>query len=165
MNVTHVAQVPLGTTSLTVNCDVEGALICVSQNNQILGRATVSGGSVNSTFAALTSDQPLTVTATKQNYRPYQGPVQVGNGPLGIDELTAAINMYPNPANAQVQLVSSDNTLESAELITLTGQKAGSFVAANGQVSMDLANVAAGTYLVRIVTEKGVVTKRLEVVK
>lgn len=165
MNVTHVAQVPLGTTSLAVNCDVEGALVCVSQNNQILGRATVSGGSVNITFAALTSDQPLTVTATKQNYRPYQGPVQVGNGPVGIEELTAEINMYPNPANALVQLVSSDNMLESAELLTLTGQKAGSFVAANGHITMDLANVSAGTYLVRIVTGKGIVTKRLEVVK
>ncbi|MBI3238835.1 MAG: hypothetical protein HYZ43_08375, partial [Flavobacteriia bacterium] len=102
INVSHAAQVPLATSSLTVNCDVEGALVAESQDNVLIGRGIVSGGMVNITFPALVSNLPLAVTATKQNYGTYQGPVQVGNGPAGIEELSNTVTMYPNPANTTV---------------------------------------------------------------
>lgn len=167
MNLTasHVSQVPLGASSLAVTCNTEGALVCVVQNEQIIGRGTVSGGQVTITFTALTSDMPLTVTATKQNYKPYQGLVQVGNGPLGLEELTSTFSLFPNPANSNVQLVSEDNSLESAELITLAGQVLITETALNGQISFDLNTVSAGTYLVKVNGKNGSFIKKLEVVK
>lgn len=167
LNVTHVGNVPLGTTSLTVNCDVDGAEVAISQNHVLIGKGTVSGGNVQIPFDALVSDQPLTVTATKQNYRPYQGPVQVGNGPLGVsEELAATVLIYPNPASAIFTVEGINNTVESAELFTIAGQSAG--IAAqgiNGTVQLDASAVAAGSYLLRIVTPKGVAMKRIEILR
>lgn len=165
MNVSHVAQVPMATTSLTVNCDVEGALVAVSQDNVLIGRGIVSGGTVNITFPALVSNLPLAVTATKQNHGTYQGPVQVGNGPAGIEELSNTVTMYPNPATTTVSIVSSESMIESVELVTVTGQVIGTFGATNGIVTLDLTTVAAGSYIARVTTAKGMAIKRLEVVK
>jgi gingipain R len=165
INVTHVAQVPMATTSLTVNCDVEGALVAVSQDNVLIGRGIVSGGTVNITFPALVSNLPLAVTATKQNYGTYQGPVQVGNGPAGIEELSNTVTMYPNPATTTVSIVSSESMIESVELVTLAGQVIGTFGAANGVATLDVSTIAAGSYIARVTTAKGIAIKRLEVVK
>jgi len=165
MTVTHVSQVPLYTSSITVNCDVEGATICISQNYQIVGKGIVSGGQAVITFDPLYSDLPLTVTGTKQNYRPYQGYVQVGSGPMGVNEIITSVKMYPNPAKDVIQLTSDDNSIESAELISLTGIQVGVMKAVNGNISFDLSNVASGSYQMRISTSKGVVIKKLEVVK
>jgi hypothetical protein len=148
-----------------VNCDTDGALIAVSQNGVLLGKGIATGGSVVISFQALVSTEPLAVVGTKQNYVSYRGPVQVGNGPLGIDELSAAVNMYPNPANDEVKISVSGNMLETAELVTITGQTVGTFAGSNGQLTIDLSAVAAGSYLVRLVTPNGVAVKRLEVVK
>ncbi|ASS49163.1 MAG: hypothetical protein A3D31_04455 [Candidatus Fluviicola riflensis] len=165
ITVTHAAQVPLATTSLAVNCNVEGALVAVSQDNVLIGRGFVSGGTVNITFPALVSDLPLAVTATKQNHATYQGPVQVGNGPAGIEELSNTVTMYPNPATTTVSIVSSESMIESVELVTITGQVIGTFGSTNGIATIDLSAVAAGSYLARVVTAKGIAIKRLEVVK
>jgi gingipain R len=165
MVVTHAAQVPLGTTSLSVNCDTDGAVIAISQNGVLLGKGIASGGSAVITFPALASTEPLAVVATKQNYVSYRGPVQVGNGSLGIDELSASVNVYPNPANTEVKIFVSGSEIETAELVTITGQTVGTFAGSNGQLTIDLSAVAAGSYLVRLTTTNGVAVKRLEVVK
>lgn len=165
ITVSHLAQVPMATTSLTVNCNVEGALIGISQDNVLIGRGYVSGGIAVITFPALASNLPLAVTATKQNYATYQGPVQVGDGPAGIEELSNTVSMYPNPAATTVSIVSSESMIESVELVSVTGQLIGTFGAANGSVTIDLTTVAAGSYIARVTTAKGVAINRLEVVK
>ena len=75
INVTHVASVYVGTTSIDVNCDVEDATVALVQDNIILGTASVSGGIAAFTFDALVSESPIIVTATKQNYATYQGEI------------------------------------------------------------------------------------------
>lgn len=166
VTVTHTNNVPLGTTSMTVNCNVEGALVAISQDNVLLGKGIVSGGSVVISFPALSSEaQPLVVTATKQNYATYQAPVQVGNGPAGIDELSASVMLFPNPAQSEVMLVADGSEIVSAELVTITGQVVGQFSVAAGQTTMNVSGVSAGSYLVRIVTSNGVAVKRLEIAR
>jgi hypothetical protein len=73
--------------------------------------------------------------------------------------------MYPNPANEEVNISVSGTSIESAELVTITGQAIGTFSGTNGQLTIDLSAVAAGSYLVRLTTPNGVAVKRLEVVK
>jgi len=164
MVVSHASQVPLNTTSLVVNCDTEGALVAITQDNVLIGKGIVAGGTVTINFPALVSNLPLAVTATKQNYRPYQGPVQVGNGGLGLEELTASIALYPNPANGTVTIDATDFSVSQVELVSITGQTIGAFKS-TGLLTIDLSGVAAGSYLVRIATEKGMVIKHLEVIR
>jgi len=165
MTVTHAAQVPLGTTSLTVNSDVDGAVVAVSQDNVLLGKTIATGGTAVITFPALASTEPLAVVATKQNYVTYRGPVQVGNGPAGIEELSETITLWPNPAKESFRLAAEGGVVLKAELLTITGQRVAAYESQNGQLEADLSPVAAGSYLVQIATEKGVVVKRLEIVK
>ncbi len=79
MTASHSPILPIGSTSLTVNCNTDGAFVCVSMNNTILGTAYVTGGSAAISFSPLTSIDTLTVCATAFNYVPYLGSVLVNN--------------------------------------------------------------------------------------
>jgi len=74
---THPAGMFVGSTSLTVHCDVEGALIGLYWQGQTLAVATVEGGLASLEFPPLDNIGDLTVTATQFNYSPYQGNIAV----------------------------------------------------------------------------------------
>ncbi|NVO02587.1 MAG: T9SS type A sorting domain-containing protein [Bacteroidetes bacterium] len=84
MTVTHAATLPIGSTQLTVNCNANGALACLTINHQIIGTGVISGGVANITFPALVAIDTIKVTVTKFNYMPYQGDVGIisASGPF-----------------------------------------------------------------------------------
>lgn len=155
LTATHVSNVPLGTTNVSVNCNTEGATIALVQNGEILGKGTVSGGVVNFTFAVLSSDQPLFVTATKQNYNSYEGVIQVGDGPLGIDEQSISnLLVSPNPATDQltVSWTASGNETQLT-LVDVNGRimwSADAAQSASGQVVIPVTEFRAGIYFLNI---------------
>lgn len=155
LTATHVSNVPLATSSVLVNCNVEGALVAISQNNEVLGTGLVSSGTVTINFPMLISDSPLTVTTTKQNYRPYQGAVQVGDGPLGIAEETIeGLVIYPNPANdyVDVKWKASSNSAK-IELKDMSGKLIfAEEVNPNGEFSkrIETNGLAGGLYFITI---------------
>lgn len=73
----HANGVFIGTTSLEVTCDVEGALVSLYWQGQTLAVATVTGGVAVLNFPALNNVGDLMVTATQFNYHPYQGSIVV----------------------------------------------------------------------------------------
>lgn len=149
MNVSHVHQVPQTTTSLAVYCDVEGTLISISQNNIFLGKGIISGGAVTIAFPTLISDLPLTVVATKQNYRPYSGNIQVGNGPLGIETTTIDdLSVFPNPVSDELFIHFTAEQDATISLLDITGKvvKQISAEAGTKQSSIHTGNLSAGVY-------------------
>ncbi len=78
MVVTHQPTTPMGSDQLLVNCDVEGALISITQDGILLGTGIIDNGEVTVSFnESITSVEDLKVTATAFNHIPYQGPVLV----------------------------------------------------------------------------------------
>ncbi len=77
LTATHQSGMFIGSTSLTVDCPVEGALVSLYWQGQTLAVATVSGGQATLNFTPLTTVGEITVTATQFNYIPYQGAVGV----------------------------------------------------------------------------------------
>lgn len=73
MTVSHNNTVILGATSFQVNCNIDGALVSLVMNGQILGTGLVSGGIANITFPAIATVDTMFVTATAYNYAPYLG--------------------------------------------------------------------------------------------
>lgn len=73
----HANGVFIGTSSLEVACDVEGALVSLYWQGQTLAVATVTGGVAVLNFPALDNVGDLMVTATQFNYHPYQGSITV----------------------------------------------------------------------------------------
>lgn len=164
MTVTHVGNVALGTTDVDVTCNTDGTTIAIVQDGVIIGKGIVSGGVVNITFPALTSNLPLTVTGTKQNYRPYIGSIQVADGPTGLNDLLSeAIVMYPNPSDDFVT-IGWDNSVapERISIQSVSGQEvysASQFHGVTYTVNTD--QIASGVYLVSVYANGAVSTQRI----
>jgi len=77
LTVTHNPVILLGSNQFTVNCDEEGALVCLTINNQIIGKEYVSGGSATVTFDPLTSIETVTIAVTAYNHIPYLADVDI----------------------------------------------------------------------------------------
>ncbi|MBL7138563.1 MAG: PKD domain-containing protein [Bacteroidales bacterium] len=84
MTVTHDPTLFVGSTSLTVNCDVEGARATASIDGELLATGLVANGSVVLTFPALTDPgDTLRLVVTAFNYVPFIADIQIitPNGP------------------------------------------------------------------------------------
>ena len=151
LNISAPANVPQTTTSINVNCDVDGALVAISQNNVLLGYAYASGGLATITISTLATDDYLIATATKQNYATKQTVIQVGNGPLAVNEQSLEFAVYPNPVKDQIS-VSSTADLENAQLSIYN--TAGALVKTvqlnNGQNTINVGNLASGMYVMEV---------------
>ena len=86
LTIQHPATTVLGVTSVAVNCNTEGALVCLSVHHNILGTAFVNGGIAFVTFPALSNTDSILVTATAYNHRTVQDYllVQAPTGPYVI---------------------------------------------------------------------------------
>lgn len=73
LTATHNSTILIGSTQVIVNCNVEGALVAVSQSNTLLGKAFVNGGIATIDIEALNAPDTVFVTATAFNYTPYMG--------------------------------------------------------------------------------------------
>jgi subtilisin-like proprotein convertase family protein len=77
-NVEPEDPLPLGSSTLQVACDVEGALVAVTEQGTLLGRATVTGGQAVVTLdPAPESPTTLDVVVTGVNMSPWEGTIQV----------------------------------------------------------------------------------------
>ncbi len=78
MLVTHADSIMQGSTQFAVNCNVEGALISITHQNNILGTGYITNGSVNIAFSSpIVFDDSMLVTATAYNKVTYQKYVYV----------------------------------------------------------------------------------------
>ena len=167
LTASHISNVSLGETSVNVTCNVEGAKIAISQDGVLLGTGSVSGGSATISFTALTSDQPLIVTGTKQNYKPYQGNIQVANGPAGLNSNEEnEIIVYPNPATEFVNVQWNGTTPTAVQLTDLSGKVIYTLsqteLFGNSTV-IPTSELAAGVYLLNIMSNQNVNTVKISV--
>lgn len=77
MTVTHAPSIMMQETQMSVNCNVNGAFVALTINNEIIGTGTVSNGTVNITPFTLTATDSITVCVTAYNRIPYIGKVAV----------------------------------------------------------------------------------------
>lgn len=147
MTVTHVSSVAIGTESVHVNCDVEEAMVAITQDGEILGKAEVSGGVANITFDALSSTSPLSVVATKQNYKPYEGSISVISNVGLNEEVSNTLSIYPNPTTDFV--IVETNTSGTLEIIAVNGQVIYSTNTTKNKTTINTTEFASGVYMVR----------------
>ncbi len=79
----HIPNIFLGSNNCQVNCNENGAFVALTINNQIIGTATVSGGTATITFPALTNIDTIVVAVTAYNKIPYiaEVPILIASGP------------------------------------------------------------------------------------
>ncbi|MAE08768.1 MAG: hypothetical protein CL661_08430 [Bacteroidetes bacterium] len=77
LTVTHPASVILGSTTMSITCDAEGAFATFSMNGEIIGSAIVEGGSATLTYEGLTNLGTADFVVTSFNYRPYISTIEI----------------------------------------------------------------------------------------
>jgi PKD repeat protein len=115
MTVSHPTSISTGTSNINVTCNVNGAYVSITLNNQILGTGYVSNGTANITLtpAPSNSGDTLRVCVTAYNYIPYIGNIAVtGNSTnpqyfsaTAISESEIDLSWYLNSSNNPVLLV------------------------------------------------------------
>lgn len=75
---------------------------------------------------------------------------------VGLSELAAGIRVYPNPVEDQL-IIQSKVVVQSVEVLAVSGQQV-AFMRSAG--SLDVSNLAAGVYTVRILLEDGTLVIR-----
>jgi len=159
--ISHTQNVNNGATSILVNCDVEDCMIAVSQNNVLLGTAMSSGGGATVNFPALVTNDPILVTVTKQNHISYQDAVQVGNGPVGLNENLDLFTVYPVPTADQLTVQTNSSSLETIELLDMNGVVVASIKASNnGTTNISVGHLAAGNYVMKL-SGNGITSRKL----
>lgn len=107
----HQAGLFIGTSSITVNSGVEGALVALYWEGQTLATAYVQDGEAILDFPALTLVGDLVITVSQFNHIPYQGtvPVVPSAGPYVVSQ------------NVQIQDPTGDNDQKAdyGETVTL----------------------------------------------
>ena len=68
--------------------------------------------------------------------------------------------VYPNPTNGKVQVQCTDN-IEGVEVYDAYGKMLHTAIVNSNVADLDMSGYAAGTYFVRVMTDRGVVTKRV----
>lgn len=77
MTVTHSTLEVVGVNQLAINCNKNGALVCLTKQGNILGTGTIASGSVMISFPAINSIDSIDVTVTAYNSIPYFGKTYV----------------------------------------------------------------------------------------
>ncbi len=99
---------------------------------------------------------------------PCTGTVTAPSGLTQEDNLKPGLLLYPNPAHSKVKLVvhRGENTGERfIRVFNAAGQEVKQVRIPPGQTQLDITFDKAGTYMVQLVTDKVVVTKKLVVVR
>ena len=94
----------------------------------------------------VTSDPSATITLTTTGINDY--------------ELNNVV-VYPNPTTGMIQIQNSESRIENVEVYDAYGKMLNVVSVNDNTAVLDLSSYAAGTYFVKIMTENGMVTKRV----
>ena len=75
--------------------------------------------------------------------------------------LDAAFSVYPNPTNGQFTISNDQNIIREVSLFDVYGKLISTTKVDDTHVTLDINTCANGTYFARVITDNGVVTKRI----
>jgi len=174
MNVTHDLFIDAAATSFTVNCNFNGAMICLSKNNQIVSTKRSFLGMCNlQNISGLVVGDTLDVIATAFNTVPYSGKVIVTSA-TGISDYTSnenAFTIYPaivHDGNVSVEYSLNKTASVKIELTDIRGKSVRNILNAstpkgNSKINVDLKGISQGVYFIRFEANGKISTKRIVV--
>ncbi|MCD4791695.1 MAG: T9SS type A sorting domain-containing protein [Bacteroidales bacterium] len=89
--------------------------------------------------------------------------------PTTISEIknnTKYITIYPNPANKNIIINSSDKFLNNVNITDISGKEVHSFITNNKhkKIHIDITSLSSGIYFVNIITDTGIITRKISVI-
>ncbi|MCC7231892.1 MAG: T9SS type A sorting domain-containing protein [Bacteroidia bacterium] len=173
LQVSHDATIDVMVTNWLVHCNVNGALVCLSHNNQILGTGHALGGIAGIPVSGLTAGDTLDVTVTAYNHIPYFGSVVVvPNGTTGTGTYAGSISgllVYPAPASGSVtvSLPAQPNVHQVLDILDRSGRLVRRTltethqVQGRNEITLDISGIAPGYYFLKCFSGESVNTGKL----
>jgi len=86
---------------------------------------------------------------------------ETGIKPITNDE--SQITVYPNPTNGELRIENGELRINNVEVYDIMGKKLSShpLIITSSNHLIDISNLSAGVYFLKITTEKGIVTKKI----
>ncbi len=152
----------------TINVVSSSSMICVGQTATLTasGASTyswTSGPNSASYTVNPTTNTTYTVAATGTNSCTNTASfVQNVSLCTGIDEqnVASSVNIYPNPANSEINIVFEDNAERTIEIVDLLGKKMFSGLIMQS-AKIDVSGYSKGVYLINIQTKTSNISKKL----
>ena len=159
MTVTHDLYIDEAATTFTVNCNTDGALVCLSKNNQIVSvKKSLMGICSLQNISGLMMGDTLDVTATAFNKMPYFGKVIVTSA-TGLEENFSAsnsFNVYPaiTDGHVSIEYTLNKTTSISIDITDAIGQSVKNIIQADVpkgsyKSEIDITGFSRGIYFVR----------------
>lgn len=172
MTVSHDAVIDASATTFMVNCNTDGALICLSKSGHIISTHSALSGFCNlQNISGIAAGDTLDVTATAFNMVPYMGQVVVTSttGILDADAAENIFSVYPSviPGNsATISLSPTADTNIQVDITNETGQVVrtsynGTLQKGNHNMVISLAGLSKGTYFIRLSISGKTQTKKV----
>ena len=79
---------------------------------------------------------------------------------VGVDELMEQIEIFPNPTSGFIQISADLVGRKELTVMTISGQSVLEVSFLNKQKTLDLSDLPAGMYLIKITSKEGIATKR-----
>jgi gingipain R len=121
LTVSHVETIlPNQSYELNFSSQTEGATVSLTQDSLFLGKSIVVNGTCTINVPELNNFAPISVVATKQNHKIYEGEISVSY--LSLTELNKQnVQIFPNPSTDFISF-SSTMTSYNVRIIDISGK-------------------------------------------
>lgn len=153
---THSGWMQKNSWDFFVACPTEGARISFYYQGDILGSALVENGVAHLIFSPVAALDSITVTATKQNWQPYFGRIDVVDFPTSSSDLNQSkVTIYPVPVQDQLHVEwALHEGFDQLELMDITGRVLQQIPLSSSSVELNTTNLDHGKYLIRLYGKK-----------
>ena len=159
----HLMLIPDGEENLVINSNTNGAMVSITQNNQIIATSQIVSGTASLAIPVLTSASNLKVTLTKENTKPYRGQIAIAS--LSSTNFDKQIMVYPNPVSSLLNISTSGKIIDNATIQLFDSLGRSVYLENNVSLlknySIPVSNFALGLYILKI--KDGNNTKTLKI--
>ncbi|MPS74084.1 MAG: T9SS type A sorting domain-containing protein [Chryseobacterium sp.] len=145
----HPNQIDPTSQTLTIVCEEENAVVSLTKNGNIIASAHSKNGNVVFDLSEIADGESLMITATKQNFKPYQATIAVKT--LGVASFKKnGVSVYPIPAKDIVNLTWENARPTKVLLYDLTGKLLQTISnTSDKKLEINVSKYPKGTYLLK----------------
>ena len=162
----HPNQIDPASQKLTILCEESDAVVSLTKNGNIIGTAHSKNGNVIFDLNGIADGEALKITATKQNFIPYQSTVEVKT--LGVATFKKnGISIYPVPSKDIVNLTWENMKPNQVLFYDLTGKllQAISSNASDKKLQINVSEYPKGNYLLKYEIDNKVYSEKIIIIK